>query len=107
MDGGAKDEQAQACEEEIAGSGADEGRGVKTEEDGQNRHWDNYPEIERDGEHLGGKPRFRGTRVPVAALYEHLADGMNLRDIQECFPTVEIAQMEAVLERDAKLASRG
>jgi uncharacterized protein (DUF433 family) len=37
---------------------------------------------------LGGKPVFRGTRVPVSALFEYLADGQSLDYFLETFPSV-------------------
>ena len=34
---------------------------------------------------LGGEPCFRGTRVPVATLFDNLADGVRLEEIlAEC-----------------------
>ena len=36
-----------------------------------------------DPEILGGKPVFAGTRVPVAVLFENLADGLSLDEILE------------------------
>ena len=37
---------------------------------------------------LGGKAVFRGTRVPVSALFEYLADGLSLDYFLETFPSV-------------------
>lgn len=37
---------------------------------------------------LGGKPVFAGTRVPVAALFDYLADKLSLDYFLETFPTV-------------------
>jgi uncharacterized protein (DUF433 family) len=37
----------------------------------------------------GGEPIFRGTRVPVATLFEHLEDGVGLDEFLADFPTVD------------------
>lgn len=46
---------------------------------------------------LGGKPVFAGTRVPLDALWNNLADGATLEEFLEWFPTVSREQAEAVL----------
>ena len=46
---------------------------------------------------LGGRPVFAGTRVPVATLFEYLADGLSLDYFLESFPTVSRDQAVAVL----------
>ena len=38
-------------------------------------HWEASPEVERDPERVSGAWVFRGTRVPVAALFENLREG--------------------------------
>lgn len=45
---------------------------------------------------------FRGTRVPVAALFENLEDGASAKDFVEWFPGVTLDQARAVLEHVAK-----
>jgi len=68
--------------------------------------WKGYPmdhqealaAIERDNELLSGAWVFRGTRVPVAALFENLRDGATIDQFLEWFPGVTRAQVEAVLE---------
>ena len=45
---------------------------------------------------LGGRPVFVGTRVPVATLFEYLADGLSLDYFLESFPTVSRDQAAAV-----------
>jgi uncharacterized protein (DUF433 family) len=37
---------------------------------------------------LGGKPVFAGTRVPVAILFDYLADNLSLDYFLETFPSV-------------------
>jgi len=46
---------------------------------------------------LGGKPVFRGTRMPVSALFEYLAQGLSLDYFLESFPLVTREQAVAVL----------
>lgn len=57
--------------------------------------WDNY--ITKDREILGGEPVFRGTRVPVATLFEHLESGSPLDEFLENFPSVSRQAAVAVL----------
>jgi uncharacterized protein (DUF433 family) len=44
--------------------------------------------INKDPEILGGTPVFAGTRVPIATIFDWLADGCNLDDFLDNFPTV-------------------
>ncbi len=67
--------------------------------------------VATDPDVLGGTPVFVGTRVPVAVLFENLADGLTLDEILDAYPTVprEIALMalreaEACLEREQAVA---
>lgn len=46
---------------------------------------------------LGGKPVFRGTRLPVATLFDYLADGLTLDYFLESFPSLSHEQATAVL----------
>ena len=53
--------------------------------------------IVADPEILGGEPVFRGTRVPVVSLFEHLESDCSLDEFLENFPTVTRAAAVAVL----------
>ena len=55
--------------------------------------------IVRDPDVLGGTPVFRGTRVPVRILIEHLEAGDRLDDFLESYPTVSRSQAMDVIER--------
>jgi uncharacterized protein (DUF433 family) len=44
--------------------------------------------IVSDRDHLGGKPRVRGTRISVAFLLECLASGMSAKEIVDEYPTL-------------------
>jgi uncharacterized protein (DUF433 family) len=50
-----------------------------------------------DPEILGGEPVFRGTRVPVASLFEHLESDCSLDEFLENFPSVHRSAAIAVL----------
>ena len=41
--------------------------------------------IVRDPDILGGRPVFRGTRVPVEVLFENLEDGLSIDEIIEAY----------------------
>jgi len=41
-----------------------------------------------DPEILGGTPVFKGTRVPVKALFDYLEANYSLEEFLECFPSV-------------------
>ena len=60
-------------------------------------------EIEREPGRIGGAWVFRGTRVPVTALFENLRDGATVDDFLAWFPGVTRAQVAAVLEHEARL----
>ena len=44
--------------------------------------------IVTDKEHLGGKPRVRGTRISLGFLLECLASGMSVAEIVDAYPTL-------------------
>ena len=46
---------------------------------------------------VSGTPVFAGTRVPVEALMENLAEGVTIDEFLENFPTVSRDQVLAVL----------
>jgi uncharacterized protein (DUF433 family) len=47
---------------------------------------------------LGGTPVFRGTRLPVQALFDYLAEGLSLSYFLETFEGVSREQAKAVLQ---------
>ena len=61
--------------------------------------WHSCPAVERSPGRVSGAWVFRGTRVPVRALFENLEDGASVDDFLEWFPGVTRAQVEAVLEQ--------
>ena len=54
--------------------------------------------VEKDPERLGGEPVFRGTRVPVKSLFDHLGAGDSLEIFLDDFPGVTREQVQAVVE---------
>jgi uncharacterized protein (DUF433 family) len=46
---------------------------------------------------LGGEPCFWGTRVPVATLFDNLADGVGLEEILAEWSSLDRADVVAVL----------
>ncbi len=59
--------------------------------------WQRCPEVERNSDCVSGAWVFKGTRVPVRALFENLQGGARIGDFLEWFPGVTRAQVEAVL----------
>ena len=53
--------------------------------------------ISIDNEILGGQTVFKGTRVPVESLFDHLEAGVSLNVFLEDFPTVTKEQAIALL----------
>jgi len=51
---------------------------------------------------MSGEWVFRGTRVPVSALFENLEDGAQTAQFLEWFPGVTDQQVRAVLDHAAK-----
>ena len=64
--------------------------------------WSSCPAVERDADRVSGAWVFRGTRVPVAALFENVEDGATVQNFLEWFPGVTPQQVRSVLEHAAK-----
>ena len=64
--------------------------------------WSSCKAVERDSGRVSGAWVFRGTRVPVSALFENLEDGVQISQFVEWFPGVTIEQVRAVLDHAAK-----
>lgn len=54
--------------------------------------------IVQDPEVLGGEPVFKGTRVPVKSLFDHLEAGDSIEDFLDGFPSVKREQVVTLLE---------
>jgi uncharacterized protein (DUF433 family) len=64
--------------------------------------WTTCTAVERHPARVSGAWVFRGTRVPVAALFENLEDGAQVGEFVEWFPDVTLDQARAVLEHAAR-----
>jgi uncharacterized protein (DUF433 family) len=64
--------------------------------------WSTCNAVERDPGKLSGAWVFRGTRVPVSALFENLEGGATVEQFLQWFPGVTRAQTDAVLEHAAR-----
>lgn len=60
--------------------------------------WSTCSAVERDPSRVSGVWTFRGTRVPVTALFENLESGARIDDFLAWFPGISREQVEAVLE---------
>ncbi len=69
--------------------------------------WNECSAVERVPGKVSGAWLFKGTRVPVKALFENLEGGASVNDFLEWFPGVQREQVEAVLahaERSLEVA---
>jgi uncharacterized protein (DUF433 family) len=54
--------------------------------------------VETRPDRLGGAPVFRGTRVPVNSLFDHLKAGDSITTFLDDFPGVTQEQVQTVVE---------
>jgi uncharacterized protein (DUF433 family) len=69
--------------------------------------WNRCSAVERSPEKVSGEWLFKGTRIPVRALFENLEGGARVDDFLEWFPGVTREQIELVLrhaERSLEVA---
>ena len=64
--------------------------------------WVGCTAVEQDPWRVSDAWVFLGTRVPVAALFENLEDGISVTDFVELFPGVTQEQARLVLEHAAR-----
>ena len=64
--------------------------------------WAGCAAVERDPQRVSGAWVFNDTRIPVAALFENLEDGVSLAEFVELFPGVTQQQARSVLEHVAR-----
>jgi uncharacterized protein (DUF433 family) len=60
--------------------------------------------IETDPQILRGKPRIKGTRIPVALILGYLAAGRTAQQVIEQFPDLSLADISAALAYARDLA---
>ena len=70
------------------------------------RSWDNLEAVETLCDKVSGALVFRGTRVPVASLFENLRDGATVDQFLEWFPGVSRADVESILNHEVSLLTR-
>ena len=64
--------------------------------------WNSCPAVELNPELVSGAWVFKGTSVPVVALFENLEEGVNFNEFVELFPGVDLLHARSVLEHAAK-----
>jgi uncharacterized protein (DUF433 family) len=67
-------------------------------------NWSTCSAVESDPSRVSGAWVFRGTRIPVAALFENLEGGASLDEFVEWFPGASKAQVKQVLDHVAQSA---
>lgn len=67
--------------------------------------WTTCPAVERNPQKVSGAWLFRGTRVPVSALFANLEGGATVTEFIEWFPGVSKEHVNQVLEHAAKSLS--
>ena len=60
--------------------------------------WSKCPAVESVPGKVSGAWVFRGTRIPVAAVFENLEDGLSLDEIVRLYDGLTREQVRAVLE---------
>jgi uncharacterized protein (DUF433 family) len=64
--------------------------------------WTTCPAVERHQHKVSGTWLFRGTRVPVSALFSNLEGGATVDEFLEWFPGVSREQVKTVLEHASR-----
>jgi uncharacterized protein (DUF433 family) len=64
--------------------------------------WRDCEAVERVPEKVSGVWLFKGTRVPVKALFENLEAGATVDQFLDWFPGVSREQVQSVLEHTAR-----
>jgi len=65
-------------------------------------NWSTCRAVESNPYRVSGAWVFRGTRIPIAALFENLEGGATLTEFVDWFPGVELDQVKLVLEHAAQ-----
>ena len=64
--------------------------------------WSTCPAVERNAQRVSGAWVFKGTRVPVKALFENIEEGATVDNFLDWFPGVSREQVLAVLNHAEK-----
>ncbi len=62
--------------------------------------------IWRNPEICGGKPVFRGTRIPVYLILDMLREGATIEEIIEAYPSLTPKHIKAALEYAARVLEK-
>lgn len=65
-------------------------------------NWETCPAVESVPGRVSGNWVFKGTRLPVYALFENLAEGATIHDFIEWFGGVDESEVKAALEHVAR-----
>ena len=68
-------------------------------------NWDRCAAVERHPDKVSGAWVFRGTRVPVSALFENLRTGASIDEFLDWFEGVDSSQVKDVLDHELKSLS--
>ena len=81
----------------------DEAKGAKSENEGTTMaNWETCLAVERHPLRVSGAWVFKGTRVPVSALFENLKAGASIEQFLEWFQGVERWKVETVLDHELR-----
>jgi len=64
--------------------------------------WTSCPAVERHADKVSGAWVFRGTRVPVSALFSNIEGGATIDEFLEWFPDVSREDVKNVLEHASR-----
>jgi len=64
--------------------------------------WSQCPSVESVPEKVSGAWVFRGTRMPVAAVFENLEDGMTIDELVQLYDGLTREQVQSVLDFAAR-----
>jgi len=67
--------------------------------------WNSCPAVELNPELVSGAWVFRGTRVPISALFENLRDGLTVDEFVNLYLGVDLIDVTKVLQHAVKSAS--
>lgn len=68
--------------------------------------WSQCPVVESIPGNVSGAWVLRGTRMPVAAIFENIAAGASIDDLMEWFDGLDREQVKAVIEFAARSLDR-
>ncbi|BBO36312.1 DUF433 domain-containing protein [Lacipirellula parvula] len=70
------------------------------------KSWEDCDAVEQVAGRVSGAWVFRGTRIPVAALFENLQGGATIDEFLEWFPGVSRQQVVSLLDHETVAAKQ-